>query len=152
MKINVIFIFIIIIISSCQSSVDNNELRMALEKIRESSKLVNTIIIPGEGCGGCISDATRFVFDNIDSLNNTTIIFTGVLDKKLLLFNLGESFLSRPNVFVDEENLIPKHRTLGYYPLFIEIKNNKVNAIKILEKSDVKLSIQYHPFIHSYIA
>jgi hypothetical protein len=44
----------------------------------------HVILIPGEGCGGCISSATHFVRGNLNELERTMVVFTGIKDMKLV--------------------------------------------------------------------
>lgn len=94
----------------------------------------NLIVIPGEGCGGCISNATFIVIENIDKLIGTQIIFTGVEDKKLLRNQLGTSFLNRENVIIDIQNLLMEKEVLSFYPYILINENNRIKDKIILDQ------------------
>ncbi len=87
------------------------------------------IIIPGEGCGGCISNATSYIMEHIDSLD-VNVVLTGVGDMKLLRLELGD-LLQRSNVFVDSKNLLMNPLIASVYPRIVKLKNGSINEVNI---------------------
>ncbi len=96
------------------------------------------IVIPGEGCGGCISSATTFLIENQSNFDNSIIIFTGVLDKKLLRNQVGKKFLDKDNVIIDVNNLLMSLELKSVYPYYFKIVNSK-----LINKSNFSKLITY---------
>ena len=95
----------------------------------------NIVIIPNEGCGGCITNVTHFFIENYKGKyeSNTILVFTGVKDLKQLKIDIGQSLLKYPNVYVDKKNIF-RHNTLSsIYPILIALKNIKVFSINIFD-------------------
>lgn len=87
------------------------------------------IIIPNEGCGGCIKNATSFIIDNIDSIN-MPVIFTRINDKKLLSIHLGTNLLSKTDkVYLDYNNHLSEVPEFSVYPTKICLTKQKINSI-----------------------
>ena len=100
----------------------------------------NIVVIPGEGCGGCISNATYFVMENIEKMEDTAIIFTGVLDKKLLRQQVGAKLLAKANVFVDTDNLLMNKEVVSVYPYILSVNNFAVNDKLEFEESQLLIN------------
>lgn len=84
------------------------------------------LLIPGSGCEGCISNAENFVIDNAkDQMNETMIVFTNIVSKKLLRLRLGKEIISQPNVLMDSTNTL--HYTSIYPQLVEKDKNGNLN-------------------------
>lgn len=116
---------------SCAEKYEEHSLRV-FKVIKNNEPASQIIVIPGEGCGGCISSATYFVTQNYERLKeNTFIIFTGVQDTKLLKNQLGNDFLLQKNVYVDENNLFMNKEVLSSYPyiIYMSPKNYKIESI-----------------------
>ncbi len=98
------------------------------------NKLANNysavVLIPQEGCGGCISNATQFITEHIDSLNRVAIIFTGVRDKKLLKLRIDSRFFTRDNVYFDDNNLFMHLDVASTYPQLLHIKDGQVALVE----------------------
>ncbi|MFZ2906531.1 MAG: hypothetical protein WAZ98_10045 [Cyclobacteriaceae bacterium] len=87
------------------------------------------IVIPREGCGGCIQNATFFVKNRFDSIEST-VIFTGVGDRKLLHLQLGDKVLANNKCFVDTGNILMESQLTSIYPIIIFLENNKIRSIE----------------------
>lgn len=89
----------------------------------------DVILIPNEGCGGCISEATTFFIDNFDKYENELLlIFTNVKDVKQLKIIVGKEFLERKNVIIDSNNSFIHSKVSSIYPQILKIE--KANVIK----------------------
>ena len=86
------------------------------------------VVIPGEGCGGCISNATSFMYEKVDEAG-IKVVFTGVEDKKLLALQLGDDFLARDNVYLDSDNLFMHQELKSIYPRILTTKNGSVDEV-----------------------
>lgn len=102
-----------------------------------NDSIEQAFVIPNEGCGGCISNATNYVYNNIDTLSNSIIIFTKVRDKKLLKNQLGDTFLSRKNVFIDKKNFASIDLNT-IYPKIYTLKNRKVVDENTIDVENLK--------------
>jgi len=90
------------------------------------------IVIPDEGCSGCIKKSTFFVVDKIDSLSKHLVVFTGVKDMKVLSMTVGKKFLSRENVLIDSSDMLKDPAFSSIYPQVIEMENGKALRISTL--------------------
>ncbi|MFQ5447802.1 MAG: hypothetical protein ACE5FF_12790 [Saprospiraceae bacterium] len=91
------------------------------------------IVIPDEGCSGCIKKSTLFVVNKIDSLSNTLIIFTGVRDMKVLSMKVGKEFLLRKNVLIDSSDILKNPAFSSIYPQKIELKSGRAARVSIVQ-------------------
>jgi hypothetical protein len=124
---NIIFSFFLFCLISCDTSNDKAYLKLKEISKNSLSSYSNVIIIPGEGCSGCISDAGNFVKLNIEKLKRTLIIFTNIKDHKLLRLKMGRTLFAYPNVKTDTANLVGETKLLSLYPQLVEIKNGKIH-------------------------
>jgi hypothetical protein len=92
------------------------------------------ITIPNQGCSGCISSATYFVIEKVDSLSeaNTAVVFTGVKDQKELRLMLGKSVLQKNNVFIDYKNQVQQTYP-SIYPQRFVIDSLRIVTISNLD-------------------
>jgi len=94
-----------------------------IQRGEELRQYETCIIIPRSGCAGCISNAMGFVVANIDSLDETLIIFTGIEDFKLLKLRVGTNVLTKKNVLVDSTEAIANNII---YPQLIHLTEGKI--------------------------
>jgi len=65
---------------------------------------INTVlIIPQQGCTGCIGQATQYVLAHATSMSNSKVIYTNILDRKGLKILLDSLYLS-PAIMIDSTN------------------------------------------------
>jgi len=125
-----IVLVLIITMFSCSSSEVSETDMLIREKLTAIDERIingglNTIIIPGEGCGGCISQITGDLISGIDTLNSN-VVFTGIGDKKLLKNQLGKSVTEHSLVYFDYENILMDTRISSIYPQIVIITKNKL--------------------------
>lgn len=116
---------LILLFASCSEGNKNSGLyKNALNQNHiEHQKYV--VVVPGAGCGGCISNATYFLVNNYSKIKDSvTIVFTGVMDKKLLKNEVGEEFLKNSNVKIDQDNYFLAPEIVSNYPQVISFKGN----------------------------
>lgn len=118
---------------TCCSHSDSQIVRLEKKLVLINEDILTAgsiIVIPREGCGGCIQNATSFVIKKIDSIGSI-VIFTGVNDKKLLRAQLGEKFISNTGkYFFDTGNLLMESHLTSIYPVIILIKDSKIQSIE----------------------
>jgi len=91
------------------------------------------IIVPRTGCGGCIDNATRYIKDNLIRLPHTEVIFTGIVDKKLLRLEVGDEFLKQKNVHLDTANVFKDLEVQSIYPQIVKLQNGNSVELKELD-------------------
>lgn len=87
------------------------------------------LLIPSEGCSGCISDASGWAMEHIDDKNDLYVIFTRETDLKSLKIKIGEHFLSHQRVFVDTFGVLNYGSEASIYP----------QVVFVNEKGEVEL-------------
>ena len=122
---------LLVLLSSCKNEGEiYTELLEGLNKvnIKLTEGETDVIIIPGAGCGGCISLVTSYVLDHIDTLSSN-VVFTGVGDMKLFRLEVGKEFLTNPKVFVDTENFLMNTKISSIYPRQLMFNGNKIEKV-----------------------
>ncbi len=129
-------LFVMVLYMSC---VNNTKYKIFQESFNTiginlaSPKTV--VVIPNEGCGGCISNATRYMIEHIDALNNSTcVIFTGIKDLKLFKLQVNNTFLNRSDVFIDANNELFKGEMSSIYPQIIYVEEGEVIDVVVFKE------------------
>lgn len=133
-----IIVFLVFLGCSVNENNDVVEVNNSLKAILTEQELQNSryvIIVPKAGCGGCIDKAILFLKDKIESLSDTQVILTGIEDKKLLRIELGDVFLKKPNVHLDDERLFQNLKIMSIYPQLVKIEDGKAIEIQELDPS-----------------
>lgn len=111
--------------TSCSSPEDKIIVDLLNPYIGNTKSSTGLVIIPREGCGGCINSTTVFMKKYLPQLENTFVIYTGVEDKKLFKLQVGEDFLKNSKVIIDSENNLLRNEIIpGVYPRLYVIKDN----------------------------
>ncbi|WGH74117.1 hypothetical protein P8625_08275 [Tenacibaculum tangerinum] len=144
MKKLILYFFVVFSYVSC----DESKTELFNRGVKELSKnnsidlnlIDNVVLIPNEGCGGCITSATLFFAKNFDKYeSNTIIIFTNVKDIKQLKVTLGKEFLERKNVLVDTEEFFVDSKISSIYPQILKLNNSKVVESEIFDINNFKM-------------
>lgn len=135
MKLDCSIIFAIIFtsaISSCikspQETLDDINIRLK-QDFTESrlDSLSFIVIIPEEGCGGCITIAEDF-YNNFSSKDDILFIFTNVLSVKTLLYKIT---VNDNNTIIDRNNeyisIIPTGKRI--YPFILAMRDGQARAM-----------------------
>lgn len=99
-----------------------SELRLASFK--------NVILLPGEGCLGCISKTEKFVKTVSDS-DDILVIFTNVKSVKILKLKLGLD-LGEDFFYLDKQNLFNSGRLYSMYPTVFFVKEGKIQGFEYI--------------------
>lgn len=92
------------------------------------------VIIPNQGCEGCISTAEDFVKRHYASSLDVKYIFTRAQSLKLLRIKLGSEVMSSSKVLVDSSNVIRyPEKEKDIYPMIVTMKDGKI--VKVLYQS-----------------
>lgn len=88
------------------------------------------VIIPNQGCEGCISTAEDFVKRHYASSENVKYIFTRAQSLKLLRIKLGSEVMSSSKVLVDSNNVIryPEDEK-DIYPMILTMKDGEITKV-----------------------
>jgi len=89
----------------------------------DDKRFKKIIVIPGVGCGGCISDAQTTFTKNYKD-NSTLYIFTSIADLKLFKNSLPNDAFDYGNVILDLENILPDIGFKSIYPSIIDIQED----------------------------
>ena len=88
------------------------------------------IIIPNQGCEGCISQAEAFVKKNITKKDSIRYIFTRIQSTKLLKIKLGSDIMSSNKVLLDTANIIEyPDKKNEIYPMTVTISNHRITNV-----------------------
>lgn len=88
------------------------------------------VVIPNQGCPGCISEAESFVSKNVDRFENIIYVFTRINSRKLLKIKLGDSVINKKNIRFDVENkIVYPVKEKSIYPMIVHLKNLTVSRI-----------------------
>ncbi|HVI45296.1 MAG TPA: hypothetical protein VM802_10515 [Chitinophaga sp.] len=88
------------------------------------------VVIPNEGCEGCISTAESFVKKNIHAAANIRYIFTRIQSSKLLKIKLGNDVMSSNRVLLDTANIIEyPDKANNIYPMVIILHDGKIARV-----------------------
>lgn len=94
---------------------------------RQSRKIY--LVLPNQGCEGCISTVEDFAIKNYRN-KNLAFIFTRVNSRKLLRIKLTDKVLKQPNVFIDLNNIISYPKSdMQIYPMIVFTENGKVTNV-----------------------
>lgn len=88
------------------------------------------VIIPNQGCEGCISTAESFVRQHYASKQHIKYVFTRVSSLKLLKIKLGSDVTGSHKVLLDTANTIryPDHGN-EIYPMIVHIRDRHITNI-----------------------
>lgn len=127
------------IFSACAE--DHASLRKSIHSLDADMLSTGTyVIIPNQGCEGCISQAEAFVKKNITK-NNIRYVFTRIQSTKLLKIKLGNDIMSSRKVLLDTANKIEyPDKKNDIYPMIVTVSDHKVSRITYQSPSTVGLT------------
>lgn len=108
---------------------------------KKELKYDQLVLIPNEGCTGCISDASTYFIKNLNENHKTLIIYTKINDLKVFKLRFPEYFLKLKNVIIDSTNFLSNDREL-VYPEFYTLKSNTIETKEILQRKHYQLTIK----------
>jgi hypothetical protein len=94
------------------------------------------VIIPNAGCPGCITQAERFLLENIDSLNRTKFILTNFRSKKNIRIKLGAETINNPKIIFDHNSEFSKGGLNSIYPIIIYLIEGKIHNIEYINSDN----------------
>ena len=91
------------------------------------------IIIPEEGCSGCISEAEDFYMNNKER-QDLFFIFTNISSIKSIKLRVGKDIKDKKNVFLDLDNdFLSEQFNENIYPIVFDIRNKDNITYRFLE-------------------
>lgn len=88
------------------------------------------VIIPNQGCEGCISTAESFVKKHINTGADIRYIFTRIQSVKLLKIKLGADVMASEKILLDTANTIPyPDKRNEIYPMIVTVREHKVKEV-----------------------
>ncbi|SHN36527.1 hypothetical protein [Chitinophaga sp. CF418] len=124
-----LFLFIILLVSACSDK--HAGLSHAIDAL-DKHKLVtgSYVIIPNQGCEGCISTAEAFVKNNIGMSDSIRYIFTRIQSAKLLKIKLGNDVMTSNKVLLDTADIITyPDKEKEIYPMIISMKDHRIDKV-----------------------
>jgi hypothetical protein len=104
---NKVIIFVDIIVSffffvACNSNNYDLFLKETAQSIfpNEIKQLKAIVILPSQGCGGCISEVENFLIHNSKEYDDVKFILTNIYSKKNLIQRLGDSICNSSRVYI----------------------------------------------------
>ena len=91
------------------------------------------VIIPNQGCAGCISESEGFLKMYYSELDSVKFILTKIVSKKILKQKIGDSIFYSPNVFIDSLNKFtpPFFYEKFIYPSIIHLNQGLITHIEL---------------------
>lgn len=135
-KISCLLFIVLLSVLACRQK-NGNVTTDLLVRLNHGSSLVSidkVIVIPGEGCPGCITDAADFALRNIDSMPRTMVVFTRIMDKKLLRTKFKKEFLFHQRVCIDSSNLLDRSDLLNSYPVVLFLHKGEYRRTESFDK------------------
>lgn len=123
----IIIIFFILTGCSIKSkTVKEFQIKVDELELENLNQIKHILILPGEGCSGCISKAEKFVTSLPDN-PPILVIFTNIFSVKILKHKTKLDF-STSTFYLDKENIFNKGRAYSIYPTVLDIHHGKVRG------------------------
>lgn len=100
------------------------------ENVHFDCQHATMLVIPVNGCPGCVADGIKFVMENKDRFsreqNKNTVVFTGIVSKKLLYRRLDKIDFNRMSVVIDTTEKYLVDFEACDYPLVLRLKSGRI--------------------------
>lgn len=122
---------IVILQLGCSTNAnEKNKFECVMRKVFSDVDLNNVdylVIIPSQGCGGCISAAENYYMENKKN-KKLKFVFTNIISMKTLKQKIDIDIHS---VYLDKENIFltayPIEKQI--YPVVIKLRNQKIDGV-----------------------
>jgi hypothetical protein len=120
------------LLPACTSSGDDGikETESSLAQIDNIFKTAGQkiyVVVPNQGCEGCISGAEKFTAENAAQKPALRFVFTRIASPKILKSKLGDSITRLPNVIMDQANLfVFPEQEKQIYPVILYTANGSI--------------------------
>lgn len=134
--IDIRILFYLLLISIFYSCKDNDYEAFLMDKIQnnlgnEMRTVDAFVILPGQGCSGCISEGEKFLIENSENYQSVKFILTKIVSKKILKQKIGNIIYNAPNVYIDSLGVFTStsfHETI--YPTILYMKYGELDDIE----------------------
>lgn len=128
-RLNYKLFFLLLLLSACAD--EHAGLHRAIAALDKRQLSTGSyVIIPNQGCEGCISTAEAFVKNNIGKSDSIRYIFTRIQSAKLLRIKLGSNVISSSKVLLDTANMIEyPDKGKEIYPMIVTVKDHQIRRI-----------------------
>jgi hypothetical protein len=127
------FIGFIMLCPSCEKNDYSSFLKMkSKEKFsHEIEQLKAIVILPNQGCSGCITEVESFLINNVNKYDNVRFILTKIVSYKILRQKLDNSIYYADNVYIDSTNFFSTNLYKEViYPAILHIENGEIAEVK----------------------
>lgn len=124
-----LFLLLLLFANSCGEQY--GQLTIAIKKIDPQALPTGSyVIIPNQGCDGCISTAEDFVKKHYATNDHIRYIFTRIQSVKLLRIKLGSEVMNSSKVLLDTANVIVyPDKVKAIYPMIVTISDGRIAGI-----------------------
>lgn len=134
--INMKFLFYLLMLSILTSCKQNDYETFLIDKIQnifgnEIRTIDAFVILPGQGCSGCISEGEKFLIENSRNYPNVRFVLTKIVSKKILKQKIGGAIYNAPNVYIDSLGVFTSttfHETI--YPVILYAEQGELVDIE----------------------
>lgn len=140
---NLLYTILIFSVWSCSEQSKQKELLQILNNSfgLSSEKYKGVILIPNEGCGGCISDASYYINENANLFDDYAIIYYAIDDLKLFRLTFTHINLNKNNFFIDSLNTLDRPTIRDIYPKVYFFSGNKIKNKGVFSKKHFVTSL-----------
>lgn len=143
-----LYLLIVLILASCHKDVKESY-EIAISTVFpdvDNLSVDYVVIIPNQGCGGCITYAEEF-YKKYAGCNNIRYIFTNILSVKMLNLRLE---INKNNTYLDSHNnvlkILPSKAKI--YPSIVKIDSGKVIEVAYQSPEESGFSIINYNELH----
>lgn len=135
---NVRFIYSLLFLFLISCSAGNDSLYKSITVLDTNMLATGSyVVIPNQGCEGCISQAEDFVKKNINHSDNVRYIFTRIQSTKLLGIKLGRDVMDSKKILLDTANIISyPDKKNDIYPMVVTLKNRRITHLTYQSPTD----------------
>jgi hypothetical protein len=130
------YILCLLLLIACED--DHTNLRKAIDALDAHQLTTGSyVIIPNQGCEGCISTAEAFVKKHVDRSDNIRYIFTRIASVKLLRIKLGSHVMSSSKILLDTTDMIEyPDKGKQIYPMIVTLKDHEIDKVTYQSPDD----------------
>ena len=124
---NSVIVLFAILFCGCQLEETRRFQDLLDNKLNITNDIQYVVIIPNEGCGGCISHMEDF-YNRHKNNKSILYIFTNIVSKKILINKIGSP---NENTILDYKNEVMNYypNDKRIYPCILEIYNRKIKEV-----------------------
>jgi hypothetical protein len=121
------YIFFILLIISFSCNIENN-LNKFVKTYCNNGDYIAYVLIPSNGCSGCISVAEDFLMNYSDKFNNVMFFIVSSSSNKTLKIRFGKNIFTKENVKLIKKTDIEEN--VFKYPIVIYLNSNQIERVE----------------------